>query len=71
MTDWIDVTEQLPPDLMFSYQLIVVCKKVCGPDTSYAGQPMRSIVQDWIVRRWPENFLYWMALPGLPNGDGQ
>jgi hypothetical protein len=33
----------------------------------YAGRGMRRFMQDWVVRRWPQNFTHWMEAPPWPE----
>lgn len=61
---WIPVGERLPEERERPYQVIVVCGKQHGDDSMYPGRGVRRFQQDWVVRRWPQNFTHWMeAMP--------
>jgi hypothetical protein len=64
---WIPVAESLPEEREQPYQVIVACVKTHGEDTMYAGRGMRRFMQDWVVRRWPQNFTHWMEAPPWPE----
>lgn len=64
--EWIKTSEQLPEAKERNYQVIALCrKKYVGGN--YDGEPKKTIVQDWVVRQWPNNFLYWSIIPALPQ----
>ncbi|HHG8604437.1 TPA: hypothetical protein ACPYUD_003674 [Morganella morganii] len=63
---WIKASEQLPEAKEHNYQVIALCrKKYVGGN--YDGEPKKTIVQDWVIRQWPNNFLYWSSIPALPQ----
>ena len=68
--EWISVEDRLPEERAKPYQLIVICtKKMEG---MYQDRGIRRFIQDWTVRRWPQNFTHWieaMPLPAAPKGD--
>ena len=63
---WISVDEQLPEKRDRSYQVIAVCKKTYAEGTNYAGQGIKGVYQDWVIRQWPGNYAYWSPLPAAP-----
>lgn len=69
---WIPVSERLPVQCEEPYQIAVLCVKR-HEKGNYAGQQIKSVVQDWVVRRWPERFTHWTAFPAAPSRkeDGQ
>jgi len=64
MSEWINVKDRLPEKREKDYQVMVCCKKQHGGN--YAGQPIRRFMQDWNVRKYPDNFTAWMYDP-LPE----
>lgn len=61
---WIGVDERVPEERERAYQVIVVCVKTHGVDSMYPDKGVRRFQQDWVVRRWPQNFTHWMeAMP--------
>lgn len=61
---WIPATERLPEERERPYQVIVACVKQHDADSMYGGKGVRRFQQDWVVRRWPQNFTHWMeAMP--------
>ena len=63
---WISVGERLPEERRKSYQVVATClKKYEGGN--YDGQGKKTIVQDWVIRRWPQNFACWFELPAAPE----
>jgi len=73
MNEWISVKESIPFDTGSSYQVVTIAKKRYasnlrnGHISSYEGHGIKSINQDWVVRRWPDNFTHWMPLPEDPQ----
>jgi hypothetical protein len=65
MSEWIPVTERVPTDEGFPYQVLAICKKKYGPDSSYPGQGIKGVYQSWVIRRWPGNYTHWMRIPEL------
>lgn len=64
--EWIPVSERMPEEHSKPYQVAATClKKYEGG--SYDGQGKKTIVQDWVIRRWPQNFAYWFELPAAPE----
>lgn len=63
---WISVKDELPPEGPKAYRVIAVCVKQYGADTNYAGQGIKGVYQDWVIRLWPHNFQYWMRLLPTP-----
>jgi hypothetical protein len=66
--EWIAVADRLPEQREKPYQVIALCvkryKEMC-----YAGEPIRGIYQDWVLRNWPQNYSHWMLFPALPADD--
>lgn len=61
---WIPVGDRLPEEREQPYQVIVCAVKQHDPKSMYAGLNQRRFLQDWVVRRWPQNFTHWMeAMP--------
>lgn len=61
---WISVDERLPDERENAYQVIVCAVKTYDSKSMYAGLNQRRFLQDWVVRRWPQNFTHWMeAMP--------
>lgn len=58
---WIYTKDELPPDIGTPYQVIAATKKELGGN--YKGKSQRGFYQDWVVRRWPNNFIAWMSAP--------
>ena len=59
---WIPVSEQMPEERSKAYQVAATClKKYEGGN--YDGQGKKTIIQDWVIRRWPQNFVSWIELP--------
>lgn len=61
MNAWIYCTDRLPEERDKAYQVIATTTKVMGGN--YAGMLQRGFYQDWVVRRWPQNFTAWMEAP--------
>lgn len=61
---WISINERLPEEREAAYQVIVVCAKEY--DGNYKGKGLRRFMQDWVVRRWPQNFTHWMPAMDWP-----
>lgn len=68
---WISVKDRLPEQCDRAYQVAAICTKKYGDDTNYAGQGVRGIYQDWVIRKWPQNFTHWMPLPAAPIASEQ
>ena len=64
-TEWISVNDRLPEERTEPYQVVVVCTKKMGG--MYKDRGIRSFLQDWAVRRWPQNFTHWMEAMPLPQ----
>lgn len=68
---WIPTADSLPEDRGVPYQVIAAAAKELGGN--YRGMAARGFYQDWVVRRWPQNFLAWMdapehvSMPGMPK----
>lgn len=72
MAGWISTKTRLPEDRSAPYQVIAACHKELGGN--YKGLAKRGFYQDWVVRRWPQNFLAWMEAPAhipLTNSGGR
>ena len=70
--NWIKVSDHLPPEIVGrNYQVIAASTKPAGGD--YVGFCTLTIVQDWVVRLWPKNFVAWypiseqVPLPATPK----
>lgn len=63
---WISVDESLPEERARPYQVVAINRKKYGPMSVYAGEGIRSVLQDWVVRRWPHNLTHWMHMPPPP-----
>lgn len=61
MVQTISFTSSLPPDKGVAYQVIAASAK--ENDGNYTGTAKRGFYQDWVVRRWPQNFIAWMDAP--------
>lgn len=61
---WTPITEP-PPDTGTSYQVLALCAKRYEGG-NYDGEPKRGVYQDWVLRQWPQNYLFWMPIPPLP-----
>ncbi len=61
---WVSVDHRLPEEREQPYQVIVAAVKQHDQKSMYAGLNQRRFLQDWVVRRWPQNFTHWMeAMP--------
>lgn len=60
--EWVKVSERSPEQKDKSYQVVAVSSKVYESG-NYAGEKKKTIVQDWVVRNWPQNFTHWLLLP--------
>lgn len=66
--EWISTDVGMPEKRDRDYQVAAICaKKFYEPGTNYSGEGVRTIVQDWNVRRWPDHYSYWTYLPPLPH----
>jgi phosphoribosylaminoimidazole carboxylase (NCAIR synthetase) len=64
--EWIPVSDRLPEEHSKPYQVAATClKKYEGGN--YDGQGKKTIVQDYVIRRWPQNFVSWFELPSSPE----
>lgn len=63
--EWIDVQDRVPDERAEPYQVIVVCTKKMGG--MYPDRGIRRFIQDWAVRRWPQNFTHWMEAMPMPE----
>ena len=57
----------LPEKRLHPYRVVAVCRKEHGEDTVYPGEGVRSVLQDWVVRKWPERLVCWMYMPSVPQ----
>jgi len=64
---WISVKDELPGETKNTYQVVTIATKKFNKDSNYPNQGIRSINQDWVVRKWPNNFTHWMPLPEPPK----
>lgn len=64
---WISVKDRLPEERDHPYQVIVCAVKQYDPKSMYAGLNQRRFLQDWVVRRWPQNFTHWMEAMPWPD----
>jgi hypothetical protein len=67
MSEWVAVSERLPEKREKPYQVIALCVKRYKEDTCYAGEPIRGVYQDWVLRNWPQNYSHWMPFPPVPE----
>ncbi|HHZ96690.1 MAG TPA: hypothetical protein EYN67_14350 [Flavobacteriales bacterium] len=58
---WISVKDRLPEDIGEPYQVIGSLIKENGGN--YKGSYIRKFVQDWNIRKWPNNFVAWCYDP--------
>ncbi|WP_423459930.1 Lar family restriction alleviation protein [Ottowia sp. VDI28] len=63
---WISVDERLPEQRERARHVVAIWKKTYAADSNYPGEGVRRVVQDWVVRTWPQNFTRWSELPPLP-----
>lgn len=63
---WISVAERLPETGERPYQVAAICVKKYDENSNYPGQGKRGVYQDWVLRKWPQNFTHWMPLPAAP-----
>lgn len=66
---WVAVSERLPPKHERPYQVAAVCVKTYTDDSCYPGEGIKGVYQDWVVRKWPHHYAYWMNLPPLPSAS--
>lgn len=66
---WHQVSTTPPPVLEIPYQVLVICVKEHGKDSVYAGQGIKRVQQDWVVRQWPQNFTHWQPIEALTTKD--
>lgn len=64
---WISVADKLPEERAREYIVATIAVKQYSGKSNYPGEGIRECNQDWVVRRWPENFTYWMPLPPTPG----
>lgn len=65
--EWIKCSDQLPPIKSNAYQVVTTATKQYPEKSNYPNQGIKAINQDWVVRKWPNNFTHWMPLPELPK----
>jgi hypothetical protein len=58
---WIKTKTKLPPKRPNPYQVLVTCIKVYE-DGNYKEHGKKTVVQDWVVRQWEENFTHWIEI---------
>ena len=61
--DWIKVSDRLPEKRDKPYQVVGACNKQLRGVYEELGVCTRGFYQDWVVRRWPQNFVAWMYGP--------
>jgi hypothetical protein len=59
--NWINIETRLPPKRNKAYQVLARCVKVYG-EGNYQGQHQKTVVQDWVIREWKQNFTHWIEI---------
>lgn len=65
---WIKCSDRMPEEAEKNYQVVALCSKKYD-EGNYIGEQKTTIVQDWVIRRFPHGFTHWMPLPAAPGGD--
>ena len=69
MINWIAVADQLPPKVEGEdRRILTICKKEHHPESNYPGHGIMKVRQDWVVRRWPDHFVWWAEI-NLPEQE--
>lgn len=68
---WLRVENQLPELREAPYLVLTIASKVYPEASSFAGEGVRRVHQDWVVRQWPQNFTHWALMaPFSAANDG-
>ena len=65
---WTAVKHRLPKKLNKNYQCIALSSKTYN-DGNYIGQYIPTIVQDWVIREYSHNFIFWQPLEKQPYSE--
>ena len=63
--NWIETKDRLPDERDKNYRVLAIASKV-RTYGNYEGKGILTVVQDWVVRGWPDNFTHWVEIKNLP-----